>query len=77
MTQPVKWATQLRTLPLSPASQDFLKLEYIDVNLSNLRKLISNLDKLTELTQELIKQGDTNNGSFMQLERVKAELDWI
>lgn len=73
----LKWLSKLRTLPSNPNSNDFLKLEYIDVNLNNSRKLISNLGELTTTSLSLIDEVDTLNGSLIQLNQVKKELEWL
>ncbi|KAG7661434.1 uncharacterized protein J8A68_005012 [[Candida] subhashii] len=73
-----KWISQLRTLPSNPNSNDFLKLEYIDVNLNNSRKLISNVIELSESTKDYIDDVDLQiNGNLIQLTQVKRELQWL
>ncbi|KAG2732137.1 hypothetical protein G9P44_004554 [Scheffersomyces stipitis] len=73
-----KWVSQVRTLPSNPNSNDFLKLEYIDINLNNSRKLIANLNSLTKSTDSLINDIDLKvNGNLIQLNQVKKELDWL
>lgn len=72
-----KWVSDLRTLPSDPNSHDFLKLEYVDVNLSNLRKLIGNLNQLRETSELLIEDVDTNVGGMTELCRVQKELEWL
>lgn len=72
-----KWIGKLRTLPSDPNSNDFLKVEYIDINLNNSRKLIANVTALTESTQQLIDDIDTTNGNLIQLHQVNKELDWL
>ncbi|KAI5958301.1 hypothetical protein KGF57_002656 [Candida theae] len=73
-----KWINQLRTLPSNPQSKDFLKLEYIDVNLNNSRKLITNLNNLTKETSEYVKNLDVQvSGNLVQLNQVDKELAWL
>lgn len=73
-----KWINQLRTLPSNPQSKDFLKLEYLDVNLNNSRKLITNLNTLTRETNEYVKNVDLQiNGNLVQLNQVDKELAWL
>lgn len=73
----LKWLTKLRTLPSNPNSNDFLKLEYIDVNLNNSRKLITNLGELSKTSLSLIEDVDIVNGNLIQLNQVKKELEWL
>lgn len=73
-----KWINQLRTLPSNPQSKDFLKLEYLDVNLNNSRKLITNLNTLTKETNEYVKNLDLQvSGNLLQLNQVDKELAWL
>ncbi|CAD1809672.1 hypothetical protein FOB58_003010 [Candida parapsilosis] len=73
-----KWINQLRTLPSNPQSKDFLKLEYLDVNLNNSRKLITNLNALTKETSDYVKNVDLQvNGNLVQLNQVEKELAWL
>ncbi|KAK6454449.1 uncharacterized protein RJT20DRAFT_130580 [Scheffersomyces xylosifermentans] len=74
----VKWISQIRTLPSNPNTNDFLKLEYIDINLNNSRKLIGNLNDLTDSTSGLINDIDLKvNGNLIQLNQVRSELAWL
>lgn len=73
-----KWVRELRTLPSDPNSKDFLKLEYLEVNLNNSRKLISNLVKLKDESDKYVEKLDTHvNGCSLQLHRAAKELDWL
>lgn len=73
-----KWVSKLRTLPSNPNSNDFLKLEYIDVNLNNSRKLINNVGELSENTRNYVDDVDLQiNGNLIQLNQVKLELQWL
>ncbi|KAI5955431.1 hypothetical protein CANMA_004611 [Candida margitis] len=73
-----RWINQLRTLPSNPQSKDFLKLEYLEVNLNNSRKLITNLNSLSKETNEYIKNVDLQvNGNLIQLNQVDKELAWL
>ncbi|KAI5953645.1 hypothetical protein KGF54_003017 [Candida jiufengensis] len=75
-----KWINQLRTLPSNPQSKDFLKLEYLEVNLNNSRKLINNLNNLKTETNEYKNQIEKIvdlNGNLIQLNQVRNELSWL
>lgn len=74
----MKWIEQVRTLPSDPNSNDFLKLEYLDVNLNNSRKLINNINQLTKNVKEYVKDVDLQvNGNLIQLKQIQKELDWL
>ncbi|ODV82017.1 uncharacterized protein CANTADRAFT_4065 [Suhomyces tanzawaensis NRRL Y-17324] len=67
--------------PLKPLAQSFgwiKQLEYIDINLNNSRKLIQNLDNLSNSTTGLVNDVDMKvNGGMIGVQRVKAALDWL
>lgn len=74
----LKWINQLRILPSDPKSNDFLKLDYIEVNLNNSRKLITNVNQLTTNFDKYVKDVDLQmNGNLVQLKQIKQELDWL
>lgn len=74
----LKWINQLRVLPSDPKSNDFLKLDYIEVNLNNSRKLITNVNQLTNNFDKYVKDVDLQmNGNLVQLKQIKQELDWL
>ena len=74
----LKWINQLRVLPSDPKSNDFLKLDYIEVNLNNSRKLITNVNQLTNNFDKYVKDVDLQmNGNLVQLKQIKKELDWL
>ncbi|CAK9438117.1 uncharacterized protein LODBEIA_P24260 [Lodderomyces beijingensis] len=73
-----KWVRDLRTLPSDPSSKDFLKLEYIDVNLNNSRKLITNIHGLRAESEEYVKSIESHTrGRMEMLNHVARELDWL
>ena len=74
----LNWINQLRVLPSDPKSNDFLKLDYIEVNLNNSRKLITNVNQLTNNFDKYVKDVDLQmNGNLVQLKQIKQELDWL
>ncbi|EMG47211.1 hypothetical protein SBY92_000071 [Candida maltosa Xu316] len=77
-TSSLKWVNNVRTIPSDPNSNDFLKLEYLEVNLNNSRKLINNVNQLTKNFNEYLDDVDMQiNGNLVQLKQVKNELDWL
>ncbi|RCK55246.1 hypothetical protein Cantr_04268 [Candida viswanathii] len=77
-TPSMRWIQQVRTLPSDPNSNDFLKLEYLDVNLNNSRKLINNINQLTKNVKEYVDDVDLQvNGNLIQLKQIQRELDWL
>ncbi|CAI5757984.1 unnamed protein product [Candida verbasci] len=73
-----KWINQLRLLPSKPNSNDFLKLEYLEVNLNNSRKLINNLNELSKNTNDYLDNLNLQvNGNLVQIKHIEKELDWL
>lgn len=74
--QPLKWIKSVRALSSAPENNDFLKTEYIEVNLNNLRKLIQNVRGLTSTSDEAVSSTRILNDSLLRLNNVRAELAW-
>lgn len=72
-----QWAKGVRGLPSNPASQDYLKTDYIEVNLNNSRKLIGNLQSLNETSVQSISQLTEINDNLLRLHAVQNELKWL
>ncbi|ODV68973.1 hypothetical protein HYPBUDRAFT_85670, partial [Hyphopichia burtonii NRRL Y-1933] len=72
-----KWVKSLRALPSDPNNNDFLKTDYIDVNLNNSRKLITNLNNLTESSDVGVQQLNEVNESLIRLHNIRNELSWL
>lgn len=72
-----QWVKEVRGLPSNPASQDYLKTDYIEVNLNNSRKLIGNLLNLNDSSVQAISQLTEINDSLLRLHAVKNELTWL
>lgn len=72
-----KWVKKLRALPSDPKENDFLKPEYIEVNLNNSRKLMQKVSDLAESSKALASENELVRESFSGLEKVKKELDWL
>ena len=61
-----------------PQIERFLKLDYIEVNLNNSRKLITNVNQLTNNFDKYVKDVDLQmNGNLVQLKQIKKEFDWL
>lgn len=77
LTHPYNWVKYLRALPSKPSAHDYLKPEYIEVNLNNSRKLIKNLDELTGDMQKSIEVFYGVNESLLRVQKVKQQLEWL
>lgn len=72
----MKWIKQIRALPSNPSTNDTLKVEYIDVNLNNSRKLMENVSRLAISSDENVAQiGDTVE-SLLRLRSTRSVLAW-
>ncbi|SGZ57221.1 CIC11C00000004653 [Sungouiella intermedia] len=72
-----KWIKQVRALPSDPSSNDFLKIEYIDVNLNNSRKLIANVTSLASTSKSTTEQTEDAIENMLRLRNIKSELSWL
>lgn len=72
-----KWTRAIRALPSDTDSKDYLKTDYIDVNLNNSRKLIENLSKLLETTETNVRLSTDLNKTLADLNTVRANLAWL
>lgn len=68
---------KIRALPSDPAANDLLKIEYIDVNLNNSRKLISNIASALQALTETTKASEQVVESMLRLRNVRHELSWL
>lgn len=71
------WVKDVRALPTNPKMNDFLKVEYIDINLNNSRKLITNVMELTSTSKKFAEECEQVQESLLQLNQVKKQLDWL
>lgn len=76
-SESLKWVKSIRALPTNPGNNDNLKTEYIDVNLNNSRKLIGNIDDLSETTNKSLKHNHEVNESLARINNIKHELTWL
>lgn len=76
-TSSLKWIKSIRALPSNPSSNDYLKTDYIDVNLNNSRKLISNINELTKSSNESILKMNEIDQSLNKLNEVHHQLNWL
>lgn len=72
-----KWLKQVRALPSDPVTNDVLKIEYIDVNLNNSRKLIANIQGLATASKEATSRTEDGIESMLRLRNVRHELSWL
>lgn len=72
----MKWVKQIRALPSDPTANDTLKVEYIDVNLNNSRKLMENISRLAISTTENTAQVDEALESLIHLKTARNVLAW-
>lgn len=73
----MKWIKQIRALPSDLSANDTLKVEYIDVNLNNSRKLMENVSRLAISSNENVFQvGDTLE-SLLRLRSARGALSWV
>lgn len=72
-----KWLKQVRALPSDPSSNDFLKIEYIDVNLNNSRKLIANLSALAVTSKSATNQTGDTIEDMLRLRNTRNQLSWL
>ncbi|CUM66725.1 uncharacterized protein PRCAT00004405001 [Priceomyces carsonii] len=75
--QPMKWVRAVRSLPSNPESNDFLKVDFIENNLNNSRKLISNINSLANTSREAVTTSQSINENFMRLSHLRNELRWV
>lgn len=72
-----KWVKNVRGLASNPNDNDYLKIDYIEVNLNNSRKLIGNINALTKTShQHLIKHHEVNE-SLIKIETATTNLQWL
>lgn len=72
----MSWLRQVRALPLNPALNDILKVEYLDVNLNNSRKLMANVANLGVEAKQLTQHEEDTVEAMLQLKNLRNELSW-
>lgn len=72
-----KWVKDIRGLPSDPSNNDYLKVDYIDVNLGNSRKVIQNINQLTKEDEAHLLKLIELNESLIKLNQAKANLQWL
>ncbi|PVH16982.1 uncharacterized protein CXQ87_004540 [Candidozyma duobushaemuli] len=72
----MSWLRQVRALPSNPASNDILKVEYLDVNLNNSRKLMANVANLGVEAKQLTQHEEDTVEAMLQLKNLRNELSW-
>lgn len=72
----MSWIRNVRALPLNPALNDILKVEYLDVNLNNSRKLMANIACLGAEAKEITQVEERTVEAMLQLKNLRHELSW-
>lgn len=72
-----KWVKDIRGLPSDPSNNDYLKVDYIDVNLGNSRKVIQNINQLTKEDEAHLLKLVELNESLIKLNHARANLQWL
>lgn len=72
-----KWVKKLRALPSDPSAEDYLKVEYLEVNLNNSRKLISLVSTAAKEAKLLATQQEKTVEKLLPLRSIRSELSWL
>lgn len=72
-----KWAKQVRALPSDPGCNDVLKVEYIEVNLNNSRKLMSNVSGAKHAGTEKSGADQRAVETLLPAKQARSELAWV
>lgn len=72
-----KWVKEIRGLASDPSHNDYLKIDYIEVNLNNSRKLITNVNQLTQNSEKQVTKNFEINESLIKLQPAKQNLSWL
>ncbi|CAK7892629.1 hypothetical protein CAAN1_08S05072 [[Candida] anglica] len=72
-----KWTKSIRALPSNAESNDYLKPDYIDVNLNNSRKLIANLNQLAANSSENVELIEEMNERLLILNAIQNNFSWL
>ncbi|KAF3990180.1 hypothetical protein FT663_02191 [Candidozyma haemuli var. vulneris] len=72
----MSWLKQVRALPSNPSSNDILKVEYLDVNLNNSRKLMGNISNLSAEAKVVAEKEESTVEAMLQLKNLRNELSW-
>ncbi|WEJ95238.1 hypothetical protein PSN45_002751 [Yamadazyma tenuis] len=76
MSSSHKWVKDLRGLASSPNDNDHLKIDYIDVNLNNSRKLIANVNTIVASSEQYLLVNHSVNESLIKLQSASQALKW-
>lgn len=72
-----KWVKKLRALPSDPSAEDYLKIEYLEVNLNNSRKLIALVSNAAKESKLLAEQQEKTVENLLPLRSIRSELSWL
>lgn len=73
----LKWLRKVRALPSESSSDDHLKIEYVEVNLNNSRKLIGLLSKVAVEAKTVSTQQQELVASLLPIRSMRNELAWL
>lgn len=68
---------KVRALPSDPSVNDVLKVEYIEVNLNNSRKLIGSIDSASTMSADVVQETETVVENILRLRNIRNELAWL
>ncbi|GEQ68428.1 hypothetical protein JCM33374_g2096 [Metschnikowia sp. JCM 33374] len=68
---------KIRALPSDAAANDVLKVEYIEVNLNNSRKLIGSITSASQLANEVVEETEAAVDEMLRLRNIRSELSWL
>lgn len=68
---------KVRALPSDPSANDVLKVEYIEVNLNNSRKLIGSITSASSVSAEVVRETEAVVENMIRLRNTRSELAWL
>lgn len=67
----------VRALPSDPSVNDVLKVEYIEVNLNNSRKLIGSINSASTMSTDAVQETEGVVENMLRLRNIRNELAWL
>lgn len=68
---------KVRALPSDPSVNDVLKVEYIEVNLNNSRKLIGSINSASTMSTDAVQETEGVVENMLRLRNIRNELSWL
>lgn len=68
---------KVRALPSDPSVNDVLKVEYIEVNLNNSRKLIGSINSASTMSKDVVQETEGVVENMLRLRNIRNELAWL